>query len=113
MDLTGSIAEIHMRTDANNLVTTAATKKLPEQKETIHLINMLRHEAISGSMDDLAHVVTKDQLADCLTKRMKADTLIRAVKTGVLPNADKNPHICDAPVETEWIFLWGRPPRKP
>ena len=34
MDLTGSEAEIHMRTDANNLVTTASTTHLPEQKET-------------------------------------------------------------------------------
>ena len=73
MDLSGQKAEIHMRTDANNLVTTASTTKLPEQKETIHLINMLRYESQSGAMDDLAHVVSSDQLADCLTKRMKFD----------------------------------------
>ena len=35
MDIAGYNAPLHMRTDANNLVTTAATTKLPEQKETI------------------------------------------------------------------------------
>ena len=38
MDISGTAAEIHMRTDANNLVTTASTTHLPEQKETIHMI---------------------------------------------------------------------------
>ena len=42
-----------MRTDANNLVTTAGTTHLPEQKETIHMIQMLRREAVSGSIEDL------------------------------------------------------------
>ena len=63
MDLTGEIAELHMRTDAYNLVTTAQTTHLPEQKETIHYINQLRHEALSGSIDDLAHVVSSDCLS--------------------------------------------------
>ena len=68
MDLSGSATEIHMRTDANNLVTTASTTHLPEQRETIHMINQLRHESCSGSVDDLAHVVSSDCLSDCLTK---------------------------------------------
>ena len=38
-------AEIHMRTDANNLVSTASTTHSPEQQETIHMIQMLRKEA--------------------------------------------------------------------
>jgi hypothetical protein len=38
MDTSGEAAPIHMRTDANNLVTTAATTHLPAQKETIHMI---------------------------------------------------------------------------
>ena len=42
MDKSGEIANIHMRTDAKNLVTTARTIHLPEQKETIHMISMLR-----------------------------------------------------------------------
>ena len=35
-DITGLSSEIHMRTDANNLVTTASTIHVPEQQETIH-----------------------------------------------------------------------------
>ena len=92
MDLSGHAAEEHIRTDANNLVTTATTTHLPEQKETIHMVNQLRHEACSGSIDDLAHVVSADCLADPLTKTSaKADHLIKAVDTGMLPNVDKHP----------------------
>ena len=42
MDISREVADIHMRTDAKNLVTTARTIHLPEQKETIHMISMLR-----------------------------------------------------------------------
>ena len=42
MDISAACVAIHMRTDANNLVTTASTTRLPEQKETIHMIQMLR-----------------------------------------------------------------------
>ena len=92
MDMSGSAAALHMRTDANNLVTTASTTHLPEQKETIHMINQLRQESCSGSIDDLAHVVSEDCLADCLTKASaKPQALIKAVETGVLPNVDKHP----------------------
>ena len=41
-----------MRTDADNLVTTASTTHVPEQQETIHMIQMLRKEACSGSIAD-------------------------------------------------------------
>ena len=51
-DITGLSSEIHMRTDANNLVTTASTTHVPEQQETIHMIQMLRKEACSGSIAD-------------------------------------------------------------
>ena len=92
MDMSSTAAELHMRTDANNLVTTASTTHLPEQKETIHMINQLRHESCSGSIDDLAHVVSEDCLADCLTKTSaKATAIVKAVDTGVLPNVDKHP----------------------
>ena len=92
MDIFGHPAELHMRTDANNLVTTASTTHLPEQKETIHMINQLRHEACSGSIDDLAHVVSEDCLADCLTKASaKPQALMKSVDTGILPNVDKHP----------------------
>ena len=89
MDIFGAPAALHMRTDANNLVTTASTTHLPEQKETIHMINQLRHEACSGSIDDLAHVVSQDCLSDCLTKTSaKPEFLVKAVDTGFLPNVD-------------------------
>ena len=55
-DITGLSSEIHMRTDANNLVTTASTTHVPEQQETIHMIQMLRKEACSGSIADLSHI---------------------------------------------------------
>ena len=92
MDMSGESAPLHMRTDANNLVTTASSTHLPEQKETIHMIQMLRKESCSGAIDDLAHVKTQDCLADCLTKHSaKPDSLIKAVETGVLPNVDTHP----------------------
>ena len=96
MDMTGTIAQVHMRTDANNLVTTASTTHLPEQKETIHMINQLRTEALSGQIDDLAHVISVDCLADCLTKA-SADMkyLLKAVNIGFLPNVDKHPPFRD------------------
>ena len=58
-DVTGEIVPIHIRTDANNLVTTAQTTHLPEQKETHHLIQMLRHESNTGQLDDLSHIVSE------------------------------------------------------
>ena len=82
----------HIRTDANNLVTTASTTHQPEQKETMHLIQMLRKESNSGQMHDLAHVRSEDCLADSLTKHSaKADELIKAVLTGNLLNVDAHP----------------------
>ena len=41
-DITGLSSEIHRRTDTNNLVTTASTTHVPEQQETIHMIQMLK-----------------------------------------------------------------------
>ena len=92
MDLTGIAPEIHLRTDAKNLVTTAATTHQPEQAETIHMISQLRTEVLSGDIDDLAHVVSIDMLADCLTKSSaKPDALIQCIAKGALPNCDKHP----------------------
>ena len=92
-DISGETADIHMRTDANNLVTTASTTHLPEQKETIHMIQMLRKEACSGSIHDLAHIRTALCLSDCLTKgSAKPDELLRAVDTGVLHEVDLHPN---------------------
>ena len=92
MDISGEVAPLHLRTDANNLVTTAATTHLPEQRETMHMIQMLRKESCSGSIEDLAHVRTEVCMSDCLTKQSATpDTLIRAVRTGVIPGVDTNP----------------------
>ena len=60
------------------------------------MINSLRHEACSGSIDDLAHVSSADCLADCLTKSSaKPDALIKAVTTSTLPNVDMHPPFRD------------------
>jgi hypothetical protein len=92
MDVSGMSSDVWMRTDANNLVTTASTTHLPEQKETIHMIQMLRREACSGAIQDLAHVRTEFCLADCLTKHSASpDVMIKAVETGVLPQVDVHP----------------------
>ena len=37
-DITELSSEIHMRADADNLVTTASTTHVPEQPETVHMI---------------------------------------------------------------------------
>eukprot|EP00971_Amphidinium_carterae_P068958 1365196-Amphidinium_carterae.1 len=53
---------------------------------------MLRQEACSGAMDDLAHVVTRNMMADLLTKSSApSDPLILAVSTGTVPGADTYP----------------------
>ena len=92
MDISADVANIQMRTDAKNMVTSARTSHLPEQKETIHMISMWRKEACSGSIHDLAPIPTKNYLADCLTKASaKADNLITAVKTGRLLDVDIHP----------------------
>ena len=92
MDMTAQPIEVHLRTDANNLVTTAASTRLPEQKETIHMIQMLRQEACSGQMHDLAHVLTQYCLADPLTKKSVSPTLLMStVQTGILREVDTHP----------------------
>ena len=55
------------------------------------MIQMLRHEAVSGNIDDLAHVVSVDMMADVLTKTDCVSglrALTQAVTTGLLPNVD-------------------------
>ena len=53
------------------------------------MISLLRQEACSGSIHDLALIPTQNCLADCLTKASaKADNLITAVKTGRLLDVD-------------------------
>ena len=91
-DISSMISPIYMRTDANNLVTTAGTTHLPEQKETIHMVQMLRKESCSGAIEDLAHIPTKFCLSDPLTKStINPEVLIKTVVTGKIPLADANP----------------------
>ena len=92
MDISGEASPIHMRTDAHNLVSRAPTTHLPEQKENIHMVQMLRKEACSGETEDLGHTRTEHCLSVCLFKQgVKPDALIRAVETGILPEVDINP----------------------
>ena len=89
MDISGCRAHVHIRTDANNLVATAQSTRLPEQTETIHMIQMLRKEATSGSIEDLAHARADFCLGGCLTKQSaKSDALRKAVDTGTLTDVD-------------------------
>ena len=80
--------KIHMRIDAENLVTAARTIHLLEQKETIHMISMFRKEACTGSIHDPAHMPNHNCLSDCVTE---ADNLIISMKTGKLLEADIHP----------------------
>ena len=92
MDMSAQPVEVHLRTDANNLVTTAASTRLPEQTETTHMIQMLRREACSGQMHDLAHVLTQRCPADPLTeKSVSPSQMISTVQTGVLHEVDTHP----------------------
>ena len=53
------------------------------------MISLLRKEACSGSIHDLAHILTQNCSSDCLTKASaKADNLITAVTTGELLDVD-------------------------
>ena len=90
-DISGLDAEIHIRTDANNLVTTASTTHAPEQQETIHMIQMLRKEACSGAIADLSHVRT-EHCRDSLTKKSaNPKNLMDAVRNGWLKELDAHP----------------------
>ena len=56
------------------------------------MIQMLRKEATSGSIEDLAHVRTDFCLGGCLTKQSaKSDALRKAVDTGTLTDVDMHP----------------------
>ena len=86
MDTRAACVAIHVIIDAHSLVATASRARLREQKETIHMIQMLRQEACSGQIEELAHVVSADCLSDWLRKASaKPDSLIKAVTTGVIP----------------------------
>ena len=53
---------------------------------------MLRKESNSGSIQDLAHIVSEYCLSDSLTKHSaKPDALVSAVTTGIIKNVDVHP----------------------
>jgi hypothetical protein len=107
--MSGQTSGIHIRTDANNLVTTASTTHVPEQQETIHMIQMLRKEACSGNIDDLAHVKTEDCLADCLTKASANPmSLINAIMTGDLKNIDCHKPFRELVQHKAFLLEWLR-----
>ena len=99
-----------MRKDAKNLVTTAKTMHLPEHKETIHMISMLRKEACSGSIHDLALITTQNCLASCPTKASaaKADNLITSKKTGKLFEVDIHPNFTTLMEHKAFLTTWCR-----
>ena len=109
MDISGEVANIHMRTDAKNLVTTARTIHLHEQNETIHMTSMLRKEACSESIHDLAHIPNQNCLADCLSKASaKADNLIAAVQTRKLLDVDIHPNFRTLVEHKAFSSTWCR-----
>ena len=109
MDISGEVADNHKRTDAKNVVPTARTIHLPEQKETIHMISMLRTKTCSGNIHDLAHIPAQNCLADCLTKASaKADNLITAVKTGRFSEVDVRPNLRTLMEHMFFLSFWCR-----
>ena len=109
MDLSGEVADIHIRTDARNPVTTARTIHLPEQKETIQMISILRKEVCSGSIHNLTHISTQNCFADCLTKApAKADDMITAVKLGNFLDVDIHPNCRILMEHKAFLSTWCR-----
>ena len=70
---------------------------------------MLRRESNSGSIDDLAHVVSAQCLSDALTKHnAKADELIRRVETGVTRHVDCHPPFRTLQRQKGYLIMWLR-----
>ena len=87
-------ADIHLKTDVKNPISTARTINLPEQKKTMNMISILKKKAFSGCIHDLVHISIQICLPDCLTKTSaKTDNLITAVKTGKLLQVDIHPNL--------------------
>ena len=61
-------------------MTTAQTTHMPEQKETHHLVQMLRHESNAGHLDDLSHIPSECCFSDPLTTHTaKPDQLVLSI----------------------------------
>ena len=71
------------------------------------MISMLRKEACSGNIHDLAHIPIQNCLADCLTKSSaKADNLITVVKTGRLSDVDVHPNFKTLMEHKAFLSTW-------
>ena len=71
------------------------------------MISMLRQEACSGNIHDLAHIPTQNCLADCLTKASaKADNLITAVQTRKLLDVDIHPDFRTLMEHNAFLSTW-------
>ena len=71
------------------------------------MIAMLRTEACSGTIHDLAHISTHNCLADCLTKApAKADNLLTAVRTGKLLEVDLHPNFGTLMEHKAFLSTW-------
>ena len=93
MDISGEVADIHMRTDAKNWVTTARTIHLPEQRETIHMIFCCDRKPLQGALMILLTFQVRIVCQICLTKSSaKAHNLITAVNTGWLLEVGVHPN---------------------
>ena len=91
-DISRLDSEIHMRTDATNLVSTASTTHSPEQQETIHMIQMLKERSLLRAIADLSHVRTEHCSSDCLTKcSANPRNLLNSVQAGWLKEIDSHP----------------------
>ena len=109
MDISGEVANLHIRTDAKNLVTTARTIHLPDRNETIHMISVAKGSLPQEVFMILAHIPTQNCLADCLTKTSaKAGNLITAVQTGKLLDVDIQPVVQTLMVHKAFLSTWCR-----
>ena len=71
------------------------------------MISMLRKEACSANIHDLAHISTQNCLADCLTKAAaKADNLITAVQTRKLLDIDIHPDFRTLMEHKTFLSTW-------
>ena len=71
------------------------------------MISMLRKEACSRRIHDLAHIPTRNCLSDCLTKASaKADNLITAVQTGKLLDVDVHPDFRQLMEHKAFLSTW-------
>ena len=71
------------------------------------MISMMRKEACSGSIADLAHVSSQNCLSDCLTKASaNPDNLIDAVRTGLFPAVDQHPNFRSLMHHKAYLVAW-------